>query len=79
MMNDGDSFQASWAIRVAAETVCAEQCRPCILLRPKLYLDGNMWCALFGDNPHDGLTGFGETPQKAMWDFDMNYLNRKAT
>jgi hypothetical protein len=77
MMNDGDSFQASWAIQVAAQNVCAEQCRPCVLWRPRLYPDGNMWCALYGDDLQSGVAGFGETAEAAMRDFDSNWLNRK--
>jgi len=31
-------------------TVSYEQQRPAILFRPKLTIDGNQWCALYGDN-----------------------------
>lgn len=51
--------------------------RPCVLFKPKVYLDGNMWCALYGDNLQDGIAGFGETCEKAMLDFDNNFRNQK--
>jgi len=48
----------------------AEYERPSVLFRPKLSIDGNQWCALYGDNPQDGVAGFGDSPTKAMRDFD---------
>lgn len=47
--------------------------RPFMLLRPSMMQDGNMWCALYGDNIQDGVAGFGETPEKAAEDFDKNW------
>lgn len=41
-----------------------------------LSLDGNMWCALIGDNIQEGTSGWGETPLLALqdlaqrWDFE---------
>lgn len=43
---------------------------PHVLMRPKLYLDGDQWCALYGDNLQEGLAGFGDTPAAAMADFN---------
>ena len=56
----------------ANAVICAaaEYERPSVLFRPKLSIDGNQWCALYGDNPQDGVAGFGDSPTKAMWDFD---------
>lgn len=55
--------------------VCSEQMRPSILLKPKLYPDGNQWCALYGKNLQGGVAGFGDTPAQAMIQFDIEYLN----
>jgi hypothetical protein len=41
--------------------------------KPKLSIDGNMWCALYGDNLQDGVSGFGASPEKAYEDFDKNW------
>lgn len=60
------------------QNVAREQLRPFFLLRPKMFLDGNMWCALYGKNIQDGVAGFGETPVKAAIQFDIEWLNRKA-
>lgn len=56
-------YQAALDARREAE-------RPCMLWRPALVIDGNKWCALYGDNPQDGVAGFGDTPATAMADFD---------
>lgn len=69
-----EEFYAAQATRQAA----AEASRPCYLLLPALHIDGDRWCALYGDNIQDGLAGFGETPAKAMEDFDNNYNAQRA-
>jgi hypothetical protein len=51
-------------------TVSLEYQRPSAVFRPAISIDGNMWCALYGDNLHDGVAGFGDTPDKAMREFD---------
>ncbi len=52
----------------------AEHARPCAVFRPRLSVDGNQWCALYGENLQDGVAGFGNSPADAMWDFDRNWL-----
>ena len=47
--------------------------RPSVLYKPKLSKDGNQWCALYGENLHDGIAGFGDTPAEAMIDFDKEW------
>lgn len=49
------------------------QMSPHVLLKPRLCIDGNQWCALYGENLQDGLAGFGDTPERAMLDFNQNY------
>lgn len=41
------------------------------VLKPKVTKDGDMWCALYGDNLMEGVAGFGETPAKALLDFEV--------
>lgn len=55
-----------------------EHARPCVIFRPVLSIDGNRWCALYGSNLQDGVAGFGDTPSKAMFDFDVQWFNAKA-
>ena len=66
---------AAWRMGQAAE-VCAQEIASYhatwhSVLKPKLYLDGDMWCALYGDNLQVGIAGFGPTPAKALMAFDV--------
>lgn len=63
-------LDAAHTDRDAAE----EKARPSMLLRPLLSIDGNQWCALYGDNLQDGVAGFGTSPAKAFRAFDKNWL-----
>jgi len=46
---------------------------PHLKYKPVLSRDGNMWCAMYGENPMEGVCGFGETPEKAMEEFDKEW------
>lgn len=46
---------------------------PHVIYKPKLFKDGNQWCALLGDNIQEGVAGFGASPSKAMDNFDLNF------
>lgn len=50
-----------------------EMQRPSVLFRPRITKDGDQWCALYGLNIQDGVAGFGDTPQLAMQDFDIQW------
>jgi hypothetical protein len=43
---------------------------PSAVWKPKIFIDGNQWCALYGENLQDGVAGFGDSPSLAMFDFD---------
>lgn len=62
--------QESW------QQVAYEQVRPAVIFKPKLYLDGDQWCALFGDDLQSGVAGFGKSPADAMWDFDKQWYTK---
>lgn len=54
---------------------------PRILMKPTLSPDGDMWCAMYGEDPVQGVVGFGETPAQAMAAFDEEWrtgLTHKA-
>lgn len=51
--------------------------RPFMLLRPRMYPDGNQWCALYGENIQEGVCGFGDTPELASYDFDKSWYGQK--
>jgi hypothetical protein len=61
-----------------AEDVERERIRPFMLLRPRLFPDGNQWCALYGENLQEGVCAFGDTPEKAARQFDIEWLNARA-
>lgn len=76
-MNPEASQQAADAIAYWAEMAKREiewaathYTLPSAIYKPKLYQDGNQWCALYGDNLQDGVAGFGDSPALAMIDFD---------
>lgn len=62
----------------AQEAIQTEWLRqaPHVLMRPSLSIDGNQWCALYGDDLQNGLTGFGASPAEAMDDFNKNWRRK---
>ena len=42
-------------------------------LKPKFSIDGNQFCVMYGDNPMEGVCGFGDTPYLAVLDFNRNW------
>ena len=79
--NISSAFQ--WAAELqqqaAREALSVEENRnrPFFLLRPKIYPDGNQWCALYGENLQEGVCGFGDTPELAACDFDKSWISQK--
>ena len=74
-----EEYQRMAANSIAHEAFCAGQAwqqaaaaqeRPCVLWKPRLFRDGSQWCALLGENIQDGVVGFGDSPDAAMWAFD---------
>ena len=68
-----------WAAAHAAELVELERKRPFMLLRPNVFLDGDKWCALYGENLMRGVAGFGDTPEAAARQFDIEWLNATSS
>lgn len=56
----------------------SEYDRPFVLLKPKLFKDGDQWCALYGDNLQDGLCSFGKTPSEAASNFDNAWFGKES-
>lgn len=73
-----DAFgSADRIIRCAAQelaTAGEEMQRPSAIFRPRLFIDGDRWCALYGDNIQRGVVGFGYTPDVAMRSFDHAWI-----
>ena len=65
---------ANYAIRCVQqelEGAASDMRQPHVLMRPKIYLDGDQWCALYGESLQDGVAGFGKSPEQAMIAFDV--------
>lgn len=65
-----EAYLARMAVVEAAQAIQFALTAPHVLMRPKIYPDGNQWCALYGDNLQEGLAGFGDTPELAAQAFD---------
>ena len=48
------------------------------MLKPKVSIDGNQYCVLYGDNLQEGISGFGDTIYLAILDFNKQF-NAKIT
>ena len=47
-----------------------------VVYKPRLSIDGNQWCALYGENLQDGVVGFGDSPVEAMAAFDKAWIRK---
>jgi hypothetical protein len=47
---------------------------PCQLYKPRVFRDGDKWCALYGDDLQVGVSGHGRTPEEATRQFDENWF-----
>ena len=52
------------------------QSRPSFLFKPRLSVDGDKWCALYGENLQDGVVGFGCSPEEAYKNFDEQWVKK---
>lgn len=73
-----DISHAKAMLQEQIATVGYEMVRPSVLYRPTISLDGNCYCALYGEDLMAGCAGFGETMAEAMADFDKNWTQQKA-
>ena len=67
---------AEMTMHNAGSALCALQeahTSPSAIYRPAISIDGNQWCALYGDDLQCGVAGFGDTPEQAMADFDKSW------
>lgn len=66
----------SWEVeRVAIRIMdaVAEYDRPSTVYKPKLFLEGTEWCALYGEDLQNGVAGFGKSPEEAFLSFDSSW------
>ena len=50
--------------------------RPALMLPTRLFLDGDQWCVLYGENRQDGVASFGRSPREAFAEFDEAWKRR---
>lgn len=81
-MSDVDIANAAWRVGQAAEILAQEMSSYHAtwfsVLKPRLFKDGNAWCALYGENLQEGISGFGPTPAKALWAFEQAMCNERG-
>ncbi len=77
-MNDNDSNWVAQHMMQAISIIQDEKTRPSVLFRPKVFVDGDEWCALYGDNIQEGVAAFGTTPDEATRRFDAEWFTKKA-
>lgn len=71
--------ESAYRIKDFVEELVRDKQSPFVLLKAKMFPDGNQWCALYGDNLQEGVAGFGDTPYKAQCDFDTNWYQQKLS
>jgi len=49
------------------------------MLKPSLQRDGNQWCVLYGEDLQTGVAGFGDTPHRAVLDFNASWYKQIET
>lgn len=77
-LNLGGASHAIACIQQEFGIAASEMQRPSVLYRPAISIDGNQWCALYGENIQDGIAGFGDTVADAMRAFDEAWNNWNA-
>lgn len=60
------------------QDVASEYARPSVVRRPRIFPDGDQWCALLGDDLQSGVAGFGVTPEAACKAFDKEWAEGRA-
>ena len=50
--------------------------KPSYLYKPRLIIDANKWCALFGESLQEGVAGYGDSPELAYQDFDKQWVKK---
>lgn len=61
------SFQG---VAHSLEGVATDMAAPHVILRARVYQDGDQWCCLYGENIQEGVCAFGSSPRKACAEFD---------
>ncbi len=68
-------FEHSQSIAISVDYTQAILRQPHVYMRPRVFADGNKWCALYGDDIATGVCAFADTPKKAAEAWDLVWLN----
>ncbi len=71
------NWDASYAVEAVKQdfhNVAHQMQRPSVIFKPTLSQDGNAWIALYGEDLQVGVAGLGDSPAKAMDDFDKKWF-----
>jgi hypothetical protein len=78
-IRDACHLDGSWAIEAIRndfQMAASAMQDPSVLYRPAISIDGNKWCALYGDNLQNGVSGFGDSPAEAMAAFNIAWFEK---
>lgn len=77
-MKEDSSNKKSKELENSSQDFISEEIKlkPHIIYNPKLSIDGDHWCALYGENLQEGVSGFGKSPEEAMEDFDKEWRKK---
>lgn len=48
------------------------------MLKPRLFVDGDHWCCLYGEDIQSGLAGFGKSPIEAIRQWNAEWYKSTA-
>lgn len=71
----GAAWRVGQSAEVMAQEIAGYHATWFSVLKPKLFKDGDQWCALHGDDLQVGISGFGPTPAKALLAFEQAMCN----
>jgi hypothetical protein len=72
-LRDANISHYAAAVAESIQQAVAGYTEPSVVYRPSLYIDGNQWCALYGENLQKGVAGFGLSPALAIADFNVKW------
>lgn len=76
MLNDNDSSWAAHRMQEAIGIIESAWTSPTVLQKPRIFRDGDKWCALYGDNMMEGVVAFGSSPSEAALRFDAEWYRK---
>ena len=73
MLNDNDSSWALVSMQEAIQIIQSVWTSPSVVYKPKIFKDGDQWCALLGEDLMTGVVAFGSSPSEAVLRFDAEW------